>query len=90
MTIVEATLRRSLNYSSFVDIIGPDVRLLRWTKTLAEFDGELTDEQVAQVRARMESTDDGDQTARAHLRQLALEHSDCPLAVAVVAYVLGE
>ena len=94
MTVVEATLRRSLNYSSFVDITGPDIELLRWTKTRAEFDGDLTPEQVQAVWARMESTDDVDQAARADLRASRdAATGDDPLAVAVRAsinYQLGE
>lgn len=76
MTRVGATLRRSLSYSSFVDITGPDVALLRWTKEYADFDGDLTPEQVEAIWARIESTDDVDQEKRANLRALMAEVRD--------------
>lgn len=94
-TVVEGTLRRSLNYSSFVDIT--DARLLSWTKTTLTFEGTLTAEEQEQVWARMESVSDADQAARANLRACRDAVVTSPtlanlaaLAVAEANYQLGE
>lgn len=71
MTTVSAVMRRSYSPTMFDDLNLP-AHTRAWDKptavTTLTFVGELTDAQVDAVWARMESTNDADQAARAVLR----------------------
>lgn len=94
MTFVEGPSIRPVGFDSFADITELEVVSFEGGVT---FDGALTPEQVAQVRARMTSRDDADQTARANLAALrtaaaaptATTDDVKALALAVSAYLLG-
>lgn len=87
MLVVGRVVRPRLNYGSFADIT--DAPLVSISATGLEFDGDLTLEQVAAICARMESTDDADQAARAALRAAAAADAT-NLAAMTCAYVLGD
>lgn len=93
MTSVVAVMRRSYTVGMFDDLTGGLVCTRTLDKatgiTTLDFDGDLTNEQVDAVWARMESKDDADQAQRAALRALVVEHPDCALSVALTNYVLG-
>ena len=96
-TTVTARMRRPRSFAMFADITDAPIRfedvppLVRVT-----FEADLTEQQIADVRARMESVDDDDQAARAglaeHLSVLDGE-PDCEqvgaATAALIRYTLG-
>lgn len=93
MTVVEGRRRRSqIGVDSFSDITDSPVLDIApcAAGTAVTFDGDLDANQIAAIRARMESTDDADQAERASLRadRDALPAGD-PLR-RLYDYVLGD
>lgn len=88
-TSVTARLRRSYNATLF-DGLDLPAALDFWVADglwSVLFDGELTDAQVFAAWARMESTDDTDQTRRAAVREAV---PCCHACSVLMAYVLGD
>lgn len=87
--IVSGAVVRSVGLDSFADI-APGVEVVAVTATGIEFAADLTDQQQADVWARMTSRDDDDQAKRANLSDLLTNDTTAsPLAKAVAAYLLG-
>jgi len=97
MTTITARMRRPRSFEMFSDITDAEIRFDAVGSLVSvTFDAELTEQQVADVRARMESADDDDQAARAvlaeHLSVLDGE-PDCEqvgaATAALIRYTLG-
>ena len=95
---VSGPMRRSYSPAMFADLVRPDVRIVSrtvgptWTLTFAgtEPGPALSEAEAAAVWARMESTDDADQSRRAALRAAAAGlAADDPLRL-TICYVLGD
>lgn len=93
MNAVTAAAARPIGPDMFADLLpdGCAVESVRAAGSLltVTFNCDLDDATVAEIRDRVTSRDDADQAARAALRLLR-DESDCPLAVALTNYVLGE
>lgn len=88
-TSVTSPLRRSFNAALFdgLDLPAPVDFWVADGLWSVLFDGPLTDAQVFAAWARMESTDDADETRRAALRAATPCCHSCALTL---AYVLGD
>lgn len=87
MTTVSGTRRRVVGPDTFADLTDVPVALDGITLTGITFDGDLTPSEADAVWARMESSDDADQAARAALRAAG---DATNLAQILRAYVLGD
>jgi len=89
MAVVNGKVVRPTTLTGYVDITGPEVELVRWSRDFLEFDGDLTAEQVEAIRLRMESRDDVDQAERAKIRA-ALDGGATNLAQMLADRELGQ
>lgn len=93
MTTVVANAARPIGSDSFRDLPGLEdtaaTVAVSAGKVVVTFDADLSPEQTAAVRDRMESRDDTDQQRRATLRAAATGHAT-NLAELNTAYLLGD